>query len=101
MRQREVVEKKEEKERDYWFNCLRPMTRPEQTWQEKRLAKEEGSSSGEEASKVTPLRGEDNPGSADGNLELGNCNPKLGNCHQESGNRNPDSGNSNPVKEND
>jgi hypothetical protein len=81
------------------------MTKPKQTWREKRLAKEEGGSngnnSGEEVSKVTPARGEDNPGLGDGNPELGNCNPELGNCHRESGDRNPDSGNSNPGKEND
>jgi hypothetical protein len=71
------------------------MTRPEQTWQEKRLAKEEGGSSSDKSG------GEDNPGSGDGNPELGNCNPKSGNCHPESGNRNPDSGNSNLGKEND
>jgi hypothetical protein len=45
------------------------MTKPKQMWQVKRLAKEEndssGNSSGEEASKVTPTRGEDNPGSGD------------------------------------
>jgi hypothetical protein len=56
-----LAEKKEEEERDYWFNRLRPMTKPEQTWQEKRLAKEEGGSSGnnsgEEVSKVTSARG--------------------------------------------
>jgi hypothetical protein len=68
MHQTELAEKKEEEEWDYWFNRLWPMTKPEQTWPEKRLAKEEGSSddSGEEASKVTPTRGEDNPGSGDG-----------------------------------
>jgi hypothetical protein len=42
------------------------MTRPEQTWREKRLAKEEGGSStdssGEEASKVILARGKDNLG---------------------------------------
>jgi hypothetical protein len=27
MRQREMAEKKEEEERDYWFNHLRPMTK--------------------------------------------------------------------------
>jgi hypothetical protein len=32
IRQRELAEKKEEKERDYWFNCLWPMTKPKQTW---------------------------------------------------------------------
>jgi hypothetical protein len=61
MRQREMAEKKEEEERDYWFNHLWPMTKPEQTWWEKWLAKEEGDSSsdssGKEASKVTPTRG--------------------------------------------
>jgi hypothetical protein len=57
IRQRELAEKKEEEEQDYWFNRLRPVTKPKQTWQEKRLAKEEGDSSGEEASKVTPVRG--------------------------------------------
>jgi hypothetical protein len=98
MHQREVAEKKEEEERDYWFNRLRPMTRPDQTWQEKRLAKEEGGSSDDnsskESSKVTPTRGEDYLRSGDGNLESGNYN-------LESGTRNPDSGNSNPGKEND
>jgi hypothetical protein len=101
MRKRELVEKEREEELDYWFNHLRPMTKPKQTWWEKRLAKEEGGSSSEEASKVTPARGEDNLGSDDGNPESGNCNPELGNCHPESGNRNPDSDNSNPGKEND
>jgi hypothetical protein len=74
------------------------MTRLKQTWREKWIAKEEsgssGDSSGEEASTVTPARGEDN-------LESGNCNPESENCHPESGNRNSDSGNSNPSKEND
>jgi hypothetical protein len=28
MRQRELAKKKEEKEWDYWFNRLRPMTKP-------------------------------------------------------------------------
>jgi hypothetical protein len=68
MCQRELAEKKEE-ERDYWFNRLRSMTSPEQTWREKWLTKEEGGSSGEKASKVTPARGEDNLGSSDGNPE--------------------------------
>jgi hypothetical protein len=30
MRQRELAEKKEEEEQDYWFNCLWPMTEPKQ-----------------------------------------------------------------------
>jgi hypothetical protein len=89
MHQRELAEKKEEEERDYWFNRLRPMTKPKQTWWEKWLAKEKGCSSGEEASKVTLTRGEDNPKSGDGNPESGNCNPESGNYHPESGNRNP------------
>jgi hypothetical protein len=105
MRQRELAEKKEEEERDYWFNSLRPMTKPKQTWREKWLAKEEGGSSGdssgEEASKITLARGEDNSGSGDRNPESCNCKPESGNFHSESGNRNPDSGDSNPGKEND
>jgi hypothetical protein len=43
LRQCELVEKQEEVERDRWFNQLRPMTRPRQTWREKRLAREENS----------------------------------------------------------
>jgi hypothetical protein len=39
MHQRELAEKKEEEERDYWFSHLQPMTKPKQTWQEKWLAK--------------------------------------------------------------
>jgi hypothetical protein len=34
MRQKELAEKKEEEEQDYWFNRLRPMTKPKQTSQE-------------------------------------------------------------------
>jgi hypothetical protein len=100
MGHRELAEKKEEEERDNWFNHLRPMTKPKQTWQEKRLTKEEGVSSGEEASKVTPATGEHNLRSRDGNSESGNCNPESGNYHPESGNHNPDSRNSNTGKEN-
>jgi hypothetical protein len=62
------------------------MTMPKQTWQEKWLAKEEGSSggdsSGEEASKVTPASGESNLGSGDGNPESGNSNPGKENDRQ-------------------
>jgi hypothetical protein len=105
MRQKELTEKKEEEEQDYWFNPLCPMTKLKQTWRKKWLAKEEGSSSsdssGEVAIKVTPARGEDNLGSVDGNPESGNCNPESGNCHPKSGNHNPDSGNSNSGKESD
>jgi hypothetical protein len=56
------------------------------------VEKEGGSSSdssGEEASKVSPVRGEDNLGLGDGNSESGNYNMESGNCHPESGNRNP------------
>jgi hypothetical protein len=71
MRERELAEKKEEEEWDYWFNHWWPMTKSKQTWREKWLAKEEGNSSndssGEEASKVTPARGEDSQRSGDGN----------------------------------
>jgi hypothetical protein len=105
MHQRELAEKKEEEEWDYWFNRLRPMTRPEQTWQEKRLAKEEGcsnsDSSSEEVSKVTLVRGKDKLESNDGNPESGNYNPESGNYHPELGNHNSDSDNSNPGKDND
>jgi hypothetical protein len=97
MHQRELAEKKEEEEQDYWFNRLRPMTKLKKTSREKWFTKDEGyscgDSSGEEVSKVTPARGEDN-------LESGDKNPKSGNCNLESGNRNPDSGNSNPGKKN-
>jgi hypothetical protein len=62
---------------------------------------EEGYSSGEEVSKVTPAREEDNPELGDGNPESGNCHLESGNRHPESGNRNPDLGNRNPGKEND
>jgi hypothetical protein len=32
LHQRELAEKKEEEERDYWFNRLQPMTKSKQTW---------------------------------------------------------------------
>jgi hypothetical protein len=79
MRQRELAKKKEEDERDYWFNHLQPMTKPKQTWQEKWLAKVEndssGESSGEEEVEVTS--------------DKGGSNPKLGNSNSDSGNGNP------------
>jgi hypothetical protein len=78
------------------------MIKLKQMWWEKWLAKEDGissgDSSGEEASKVTPTRGEDNLESGDGNPESDNCNLELGNYHPESGNRMSDSGNSNQVR---
>jgi hypothetical protein len=105
MCQRELAEQKEEEERDYRFNRLRPMTKPKQMWREKWLAEEEGcsngSSSGKEVSKVSSARGEDKPELGDGNPESGNCNPESGNFHPESGNCNPDLGNCNSGKEND
>jgi hypothetical protein len=61
LRQKELAEKKEEEDRDYWFNCSRSMTKPKLTWWEKRLAKEEdgGSrgSSGEEEQEMALARG--------------------------------------------
>jgi hypothetical protein len=79
MRQRELAGKKEEEERDYWFNRLWPMTKPKQTRQEKRLAKEENGSSGdwsgEEEVEVTSAKADSNLGSGSGNLESGNWNP--------------------------
>jgi hypothetical protein len=79
MRQRELVEKKEEEERDYWFNRLWPTTKPKQTGREKWLAKEEngsrGDSSGEEEVEFTLAKGDSNPGSGSGNPESGNHNP--------------------------
>jgi ribonucleotide reductase alpha subunit len=78
MRPRELAEKKAEEEQDYWFNRVRPMTKPKQMWQEKRLAKEEngssGNSSGEEEVEVTSTKGDSNSGSGSGNPESGNRN---------------------------
>jgi hypothetical protein len=77
MHQRELAEKKEEEEQDYWFYHLRPMTRPKQKWREKWLAKEENGSSGssKEEVEVTSAKGDSNPGSGSSNSESGNCNP--------------------------
>jgi hypothetical protein len=86
MCQRVLAKKKEEEERDYWFNRLQPMTRPKQTWWEKRLAKEENGSNdncrGEEEVEVisdkggsNPESGNDNSGSGNDNLGSGNGNP--------------------------
>jgi hypothetical protein len=72
--------KKEEEEQDYWFNHLWPTTKPKQTWQEKWLAKEEGGSSVEEVSKVTPAKGGKNPRLDDGNQESGNYDSESGDC---------------------
>jgi hypothetical protein len=68
-----------DEERDYWFNRLRPVTKPKQMWQKKRLAKEENvisdDSSGEEEVEVTSAKSDSNPGSGRGNTESGNRNP--------------------------
>jgi hypothetical protein len=56
MLQKELAEKEEE-QRDYGFNHLRPMTKVKQRWQEKWLDKEEnGSSSGEGRLKLPRIR---------------------------------------------
>jgi hypothetical protein len=89
MSQRKLAEKKEEEERDYWFNHLRPITKPKQTWRENSEGGSSGDSNRDEANQVTPARGEDNPGLGDGNTKSGNCNPESGNYHPKSGNRNP------------
>jgi hypothetical protein len=74
-----LAKKKEEEDRDYWFNCSRPMTKPKLTWREKRLAKEEddGSegSSGEEDQEMASARGDPNPESGNSNPGSGNLNP--------------------------
>jgi hypothetical protein len=47
MHQSELAEKREEEQRDLWFNRIRPMMKVKQTWREKRLAREKnGNSSG-------------------------------------------------------
>jgi hypothetical protein len=47
MHQSELAEKREEEQRDLWFNRIRPMMKVKQTWHEKRLAREKnGNSSG-------------------------------------------------------
>jgi hypothetical protein len=57
MCQRELAEKKEVLERDYWFNHFWLRTKPKQMWQEKWLAMEDNGSSsdssGEEEVEVT------------------------------------------------
>jgi hypothetical protein len=91
MREKELAEKKEEAERDYWFNRLRPMTKPKQTWQEKRLAREEngssGENSGEEEVEVTS--------------DMGGSNLESGKGHSGSGNGNLGSRNGNQGEEED
>jgi hypothetical protein len=77
------VGEKEEEQRRYWFNHLRPMTMVKQTWREKQLAKEVNNSSddsiSEEEVEVTLDKGGNNPESGNGNSGSGNGNPGLGN----------------------
>jgi hypothetical protein len=91
MCQRELAEKKEEEERDYWSNVSGTMTKLKQIWQKKWLSKEENGSSsdssGEEEVEVTS--------------DKGGSNPESGNDNSGSGNSNPGSGNGNPGEEED
>jgi hypothetical protein len=48
LRKKEIDEEKREEARGEWFNKAHPMTKPQMTWREKRLAQEENSD-GEEA----------------------------------------------------
>jgi hypothetical protein len=71
MHQKELAEKKDEEQQDYWFNCLWPMTKVKPTWQETWLAKEENSrsdSGSEEEVEVTSESFNGNPGSCNSNL---------------------------------
>jgi hypothetical protein len=43
MRQREIIKKREEEERDRWFDRTRSMTTVKCTWKEKQLSREENS----------------------------------------------------------
>jgi hypothetical protein len=77
MCQKELAEKEEE-QRGYWFNHLRPTTKVKQTWREKRLAKEVNNSSSdnisEEEVEVTLDKGGNNLESGNGNSGSGNGN---------------------------
>jgi hypothetical protein len=64
-----LAEKKDKEQRDYWFNHLRPMTKVNETSQEKRLAKEENGSSGDNS----------NEGEVEVTSDKGGSNPELGN----------------------
>jgi hypothetical protein len=76
MRQRELAEKREEEQRDLWFNRIRPMTKVKQTWLEKRLAREQNGSSSEEEVGITSDKGESTS-------DKGNNNPDNGEHQQE------------------
>jgi hypothetical protein len=49
MRQKEIMEQKEEGEQDRWFNQARLVIVAKQTWREKRLAREENGDSSDDA----------------------------------------------------
>jgi hypothetical protein len=53
MRQRELAEKRMEEERDVWFARARPMTKPNKTWREKRLDREEDGTDSSEGQGTT------------------------------------------------
>jgi hypothetical protein len=61
LQQKELAEKKQDEDWDYWFNRSQPMTKLKLTWQEKWLAKEEdggsGGSSGKEEQEMASARG--------------------------------------------
>jgi hypothetical protein len=50
MCQRELVEKREEEQRDLWINRIRLMTKVKQTWHEKRLVREEDGNNSDSSS---------------------------------------------------
>jgi hypothetical protein len=77
MHQRELAEKREEEQRDLWFNRIRPMTKVKQTWHEKWLARKENDNiSSEEEVGVTSDKGESTS-------DKGNSNPDKGEDQQE------------------
>jgi hypothetical protein len=78
MHQRELAKKREEEQRDLWFNRIRLMTKVKQTWHEKWLAREEnGNNNSEEEVGVTSDKGEST--SDKGNSNLDKCsNPDKG-----------------------
>jgi phage terminase small subunit len=83
MHQRELAEKREEEQRDLWFNRIRLMTKVKQTWHEKQLAREEnGNNNSEEEVGVTSDKGEST--SDKGNSNMDKCsNPDKGEDQQE------------------
>jgi hypothetical protein len=75
MCQRELAEKREEEQRDLWFNQIRPMTKVKQTWLEKRLAREQNGSSSDSSSEeevgITSDKGESTSDKGNSNLDNG------------------------------